>query len=270
MNNLNKNKLLLIAVSSATLVGCVSLSKPFSNSDNTYKILDTPKNVIETDINNRIINSAENIQNQLNLLVSNNYNVGINNNGVEKMPQNQDLREITMQDQESMMKNGGISNYTETISPVSNLETLGKTNRLMEQYNKEKNDGYSLRVSPEVQDEELIKMYRNNYGYIKTTQADGTYTIEKISAEQNTLEKQVKLKGVYSVNDLLGNIANLIGYELVLVNPEKDLSMNISNKNDEYFQGTALLTLKNIGNGLGERGKLTVNIDKKIIKLEIR
>ena len=46
--------------------------------------------------------------------------------------------------------------------------------------------------------------------------------------------------------------------------------MNISNKNDEYFQGTALLTLKNIGNGLGERGKLTVNIDKKLIKLEIR
>ena len=52
----DKNKLLLIAVLSATLAGCVSLSKPFSNSDNTYKILDTPKNVIETDINNRIIN----------------------------------------------------------------------------------------------------------------------------------------------------------------------------------------------------------------------
>ena len=85
-----------------------------------------------------------------------------------------------------------------------------------------------------------------------------------------TLEKQVKLKGVYSVNDLLSNISNLIGYELVLINPEKDLNMNISNKNDEYFQGTALLTLKNIGNGLGERGKLTVNIDKKLIKLEIR
>lgn len=295
---LNTFKIASIAVLLAT-TGCASVNHN-SNTAN-YKIQDKSLKAIETDVNQRILESSITIQKQLELLneiQSNKQPSGktVGKQADYRVNSHLNIKDITPKDVEVMINEGrslnnphpqydklipnGVTPEKISASEKANLENT-KINQV-----KTKNF-YKVPVQDANKQIDLSKYWNSKGQKLKPLNTDFIHNEQTTNVVENTvkqekpadqsqknknmkaLERGVTLSGEYKTTDLLKQLSKGAGYKFSVIGVDKNLTMTIGTE-QKPFKGTIKEALIGVGNGFGDNAVINVSTTNKTITVEYK
>lgn len=244
-----KNILKISIVSGLCLFasGCSITKSP--NPNGNYKITSQKLSVIQEDVNLKILESSQRIERQLQLL--NDGYKEIDNKGIQanyKVPTNQNIKDITPEDVQLMIREG----RTKNNPPKTFDMTLNKG----VQAEFDKSNMQNFYEKPIQRESQRINLYSN----IKNEN-----NLNKVDLSVFTLDRNVELNGRYKTTDVLKTLSEGAGYKFAIKGENKNLNIHIKN-----FNGTIKEALILIGNQLGNKALVNVNMNTNIVTLEYK
>lgn len=259
-----------------TLTACSSVSA----TEGQYKFKQPELKVLKQDINQKILESSQRIEKKLELLNDTQKQKRATGQAITAdygVPMNMNIREITPEDVDLMIKEGRSNNnpapdfnklqehevtpvklnIPQTVAPSSSTEPVNKFYKEPVQNPHQEIDFIGKSKPTAIKKEVEVKKEKQKKEKVKKD-------------SKKSLDRSVTLKGMYQTTYLVKTLSAGAGYQFSLIG--KDMlanKMNIGNKK-EAFKGSIKDALINIGTSLGDKALISVDTDKKTITLEYK
>lgn len=294
---LNTFKIASIVVLLAT-TGCASVNHNGNTAN--YKIQDKSLKAIETDVNQRILESSIVIQKQLELLneiQSNRQPSGktVGKQADYRVNSHLNIKDITHKDVEVMINEGRSLNnphpqYDKLIPNGVTPEKISSTEKAKLENTKtneiKTQNFYKVPVQDINKQIDLSKYWKSKGQNLKPLNIDfinneQTINVENLAKQEKTvnqsqknknmkaLERGVTLSGEYKTTDLLKQLSKGAGYKFSVIGVDKNLTMNIGTE-QKPFKGTIKEALIGVGNGFGDNAVINVSTTNKTITVEYK
>lgn len=301
MKSINKIKPIASIVCLTFLSACASVNGG-KQSNTNYKVMSPDLKAIQTDVNQKILDSSLQIKRQLELLNDTLSNKDENGKTVGKQADyrvnsNLNIKEIGTNDVHLMMNEGRSNNNPQpdfdkivpnavTPEKISTTEKneLSNSNATM-QKSATANKYFYRKPAQEIRGLTPLPLPNNT---VKTvTESNIVNNFEKIvnsaskqetNEQKNTtsdnfsmrgLKRKVSIEGTYNATELLKELSIGASYRFILKGQDKNGEVTIGSK-ENPFKGTIKDALISIGNGFGDKAHISVNTKNKTVTLEYK
>ena len=289
------HKIKLSTIAIGIMVGlsaCGSTRSPNGN----YRIDSKELSVVQANVDKEILESAERIERQLNLL---NDTLRHKETGIRagaRVPSNMNVREITQNDVKLMATEGrttnnppksfdqtleyGVVPVREEYKPTVPQSITAENNFYKQPVQSPSQRVTGIREERQVQTPTSVSSnsQQSNWKPIPLTSSSRASQGQGQSQTQThktyRLDRTVELFGSYKSTQLLKTLSEGAGFQFKVVGADRNLDIIIgkrdNNGNEQRFNGTIKDALINIGNILGDKALVNVDMRTGVVTLEYK